>query len=117
MAKVTGGVEGMVSGKVGPIVFVNFKGKNYVRIAPKTRKKNSWSPKQVTYRKKFSAVCAFWRGSVPQKVKQIWDLDSERMNGFNLFVKANLPAFGTDGTISDPERFHFSTGKLTLAHN
>jgi len=116
MARVIGGIGGRVSGKVGPVVYVNFNGRNYVRIAPKERKKNSWSPKQVTYRKKFSKVCNFWSGTVPTKIKQIWDLDAERMNGFNLFVKTNLPAFGSDGTVSDPERIHFSTGKLPLAH-
>ena len=96
MAKVTGGVGGIVSGKVGPVVYVIFNGKNYVRIAPKTRKKNDWSPKQVTYRKKFSEVCDFWSLSIPEKIKHIWELDAERMNGFNLFVKTNLPAFGND---------------------
>src|ERR1035437_4526232 len=87
MAKVKGGIGGIVSGKVGPVVYVNFNGENYVRIAPKTRKKNSWSPKQVTYRKKFSEVCKFWSLSSPEKILRFWDLDAERMNGFNLFVK------------------------------
>lgn len=116
MAKTTGGIQGTVSGRVGPVVYVNFNGGNYVRIAPKERKKNSWRPKQVAYREKFSRVCNFWTGSVPKQIKQIWDLDAEGMNEFNLFLKINLPAFGSDGTVSDPERIHFSTGKLPLAH-
>ena len=115
MAKV-GSSDGSITGLIGSLVFVNFNGKKYVRMAPRTRSKNSWSAGQVAYRKKFSEVCTLWTESIPWKTKQIWELGAVGMNGFNLFVKTNMPAFGSDGKISDWERFHFSTGKLPLPH-
>ena len=116
MAKVNGGIESKISGMIGPVVFVNFNGSTYVRRAPRSRGKNGWSPNQQSSRTRFSEVCAFWRGSVPGSVKQIWGVAAEKMNGFNLFLKINLPAFGSDGKLADRERFHFSQGVLPLPH-
>jgi len=116
MARVNGGVESKISGMIGPVVFVNFNGGTYVRQAPRTRGKNSWSSDQVRSRKRFSEVCSFWRKSIPVSVKQVWNLAAEKMNGFNLFLKINLPAFGADGTLADMDRFHFSQGILPLPH-
>jgi len=55
MAKLKGGTEAMISGKVGGLVFFDYFGERHVRLAPNRRKKNSWSPKQVAHRKRFSA--------------------------------------------------------------
>jgi hypothetical protein len=115
MAKVNSS-DGSITGLIGSLVFVNFNGKKYVRMAPRTRSKNSWSDGQVAYRKKFREVCALWTESIPRKTRQIWELAAVGMNGFNLFVKTNMPALGSDGKICDWERFHFSAGKLLLPH-
>jgi hypothetical protein len=40
----------------------------------------------------------------------------EGQRGNNLFIKTNMPAFGPDGTLIDPERLHFSAGKLPLPY-
>jgi hypothetical protein len=116
MAKVNGIVESKISGLVGPVVFVNFNGRTYVRRAPRPRKKEGWSIQQVSSRKRFSNFCAFWREQVPATVKEIWDLASEKMNGFNLFLKVNLQAFGAEGNLEDLTRFHFAQGSLPLPH-
>lgn len=116
MARVNGGIESKISGMVGPVVFVNFNGKTYVRQAPRARGKNGWSANQVNSRERFSKFCSFWRGSIPRSMKQIWGLAAEEMNGFNLFLKVNLPAFGADGTLADWDRFHFTQGSLPLPH-
>ncbi|MGE5457569.1 MAG: DUF6266 family protein [Methanococcaceae archaeon] len=116
MAKVNGGLESRISGMVGPVVFVNFNGGTYVRQAQRPRGKNNWSPLQKDVRKRFSGFCVFWRQSVPESVKQIWESASEKMNGFNLFLKFNLQAFGYDGKLADPERLHLSQGVLSLPH-
>jgi hypothetical protein len=116
MAKVMKGNDSRISGMIGPLVFVNFRGGTYVRTAPRSRKKNEWSGEQTGYRQKFSKVCYFWRRQTYDSTKKIWGIAAENMNGFNLFVKTNLPAFGNDGTVTDLERFHVSTGKLPLPH-
>jgi len=38
------------------------------------------------------------------------------MSGYNFYLKTNMPAFGEDGALVDPERLHFSAGKLPLPH-
>jgi hypothetical protein len=116
MARVNGGIESKISGMVGPVVFVNFNGKTYVRQAPRARGKNGWSDNQVNSRQRFSKFCSFWSRSIPGSMKQIWGLAAEGMNGFNLFLKVNLPAFGADGTLADWDRFHFTQGNLPLSH-
>ncbi len=114
MAKILGGSK--VSGMIGPVVYVNYRGGFYVRKAPKPRKKNGWSAEQTSYRNKFSKVCNFWRRQTYDSTKKIWGIAAENMNGFNFFVKTNLPAFSADGTVTEFERFHVSTGKLPLPH-
>lgn len=116
MARVNGGIESKISGMVGPVVFVNFNGKTYVRQAPRKRGKNGWSTNQVNSRARFSKFCSFWSGSIPRSMKQIWGVAAEGMNGFNLFLKVNLPAFSADGTLADWDRFHFTQGSLPLSH-
>lgn len=116
MAKVNGGKESMISGLIGPVVFVNFNGKHYVRKAPRERSKNSWSEEQEKARNRFKEVNAFWKRFYYTPVKPIWDLAAEGMRGVNLFVKINTSAFGADGTIKDLDRLHFSAGKLPLPH-
>ena len=117
MAKIRGGIDSKISGMIGPVVYVNINGGSYVRKAPKTRAKDSWRPKQVESRKRFSEFCAFWSGQIHGTLKEVWGLAAERMNGFNLFLKTNLSAFGTDGKIADLARFHFTTGKLPLPYH
>ena len=36
------------------------------------------------------------------------------MSGYALFLKTNMPAFAKDGSIEDPKKIRFSTGKLSL---
>ena len=47
MAKVIGE---SITGMIGPVVYVNFNGKKYIRMAPRARKKGSWSEKQKMHR-------------------------------------------------------------------
>lgn len=116
MAKLKGGTEAMISGKVGGLVFFDYFGERHVRMAPKERKKGSWSPKQLAHRKRFSAIYAFWEQYYGKEIQQIWKIAAYRMHAINLFMKTNMPAFGPEGELIDLERFHFSTGKLPLPH-
>jgi hypothetical protein len=114
MAKVDSGSS--ITGMIGPIVYVNFNGKKYARMATRPRSKGSWSEKQQMHRQRFSAIYAFWKQFYRTPVKQIWDLAAERMKGVNLFIKINLQAFSPDGTQIDLEWLHLSAGKLPLPH-
>jgi hypothetical protein len=116
MARLKGGIESMISGKIGGVVFVQTKWGKYARSVPTRGKKRPWSPKQVMARKRFSAVYAFWKQFQRTPFKQIWDEAAEMMSGYNFYLKTNMPAFGEDGALIDPERLHFSAGKLPLPH-
>jgi len=106
----------MISGKVGGLVFFDYFGERHVRMAPRDRKKSSWSPRQQAHRKRFSAIYAFWGQYERTQIPQIWKLAAEKMHAINLFLKTNMPAFGPEGELIDLERLHFSAGLLPLPH-
>jgi len=116
MAIIGGGSNGSISGMIGPVVFFKLNGKLYARKAPTQRAKNSWSNNQVLYRKKVSKLAAFWKQAIPVPMRQVWNLATEEMTGYNLFLKTNLPAFSPDGMEIDPEWLHLSAGNLPLPH-
>ncbi len=105
-----------IKGAVGNLIFYSYNGKNYVRTAIRKRSKKSWSDKQVENRKRFRALTDFWMQFSGTMVEQIWRVAEEGKRGHNLFISANSPAFGPDGTLLDRERLHFSAGKLPLPH-
>jgi len=105
-----------IAGGVGNLVFYSYNGNNYVRTAPGKRSKKSWSEKQMQNWKRFKALTDFWMQFSNTQVEQIWRVAEEGKKGHNLFISANSPAFGPDGTLLDRERLHFSAGKLPLPH-
>ena len=113
MAKMKRPIGDMVSGKIGNVVFFRHNGESFVRNAPE-RKKNTWTPEQLLHRQRFSQAIKLWRDVKSTQVQQIWNLGSQKMNGYALFMKANMPAFSLDGSLMDPQLIQLSTGKLHL---
>lgn len=113
MAKMKRNVGDLVSGKIGPVVFYQLNGESYVRAAP-TRKKGSWSTEQLQHRERISKASSFWRALKSDEIRKIWRLGAVKMNGYALFMKANMPAFGMDGSLIDPLLLKVSAGKLHL---
>ena len=113
MAKITSSIEALVSGKIGPVVYYQLRGKQYVRTVP-DRKKNSWSPQQKLHRQRFSKVIQLWRQLKLTHIAPIWKLATQEMNGYVYFMKINMPAFAPDGSLIDPRELQLSTGKLRL---
>jgi hypothetical protein len=114
MGKIKGGPDGGISGLVGNVVFYGYNGKTYIRTVQKQRAKNSWSERQVLHRQRFKAVKAFWARFDYSPIQGIWKVAEKGRRGDNLFVSINMPAFGPDGALMDPERLHFSAGQLPL---
>jgi hypothetical protein len=107
MARIKGGV---LKGRVGNVVYSEWKGIEVVKSAP-NRGKNSWSERQIMHRQRFRAIseyCGKFRALIPM----IWNLAAENGHGYNLFVKANSPAFALDGELTAVEKLHFSAGNL-----
>jgi hypothetical protein len=107
--------NGALTGMVGNLVIANYKnGKTVLRKAPRERK---FTEKQKQNWQRFSAVTAFWKSFQGSQIQQIWKFAEEGRRGINLFINANAPAFSAEGVITDPDRLHFSVGKLPLPHN
>jgi len=113
MARVKRYLGQEISGKVGNVVFVQLNGQTYVRTV-QNRHTGKWSAAQQHHRKRFSQACRLWRQVKYTQIQQIWNLGSEKMNGYALFIKANMPAFATDGTLVDARELKLSTGNLSL---
>ena len=108
------GTGSALTGMVGPIVIAEWMGKTYMRSAPKRKVKNSWSPQQQLHRKRFNLVNAFCKQFREFLIPQIWNDAAERMSGYALFLKTNMPAFAADGSLTDPKLIRLSTGKLPM---
>jgi len=78
----------MISGKVCGLVFVDYFGERHVRMAPKEREKNSWSPSQQVHRKPFSDIQAFWGQYDGRQIQRIWKLTAQKMHVINPILKA-----------------------------
>ena len=128
MAKVTSGIGLALSGKVEEMVFVQFNGGTYTRSTPK-RTKDSWTPNMLAHQQRFAKVVQFCGQFKSSVIPQIWNdatsskvsnfgrvgkVGLPKMSGYALFLKTNMPAFAKDGSIPDPKKIKFSTGKLTL---
>ena len=116
MGKVRGRSGEGLSGLVGNVVFYSYNGETYFRSVPRKRPKNSRSERQKLNQERFKAIKAFWSRYGRGPVSEIWRVAQDGTRGDNLFVKINMPAFGPDGTLIDPERLHFSAGKLPLPY-
>lgn len=113
MARLKHGIGSMLSGNAGGMVFVQLYGETYMRTAPE-RKKSSWTPQQVLHRKRFREVNSFCTQFSTSLIPLIWRPAARKMTGHALFLKANMPAFGLDGSLTDPQRLQLSVGKLSL---
>ena len=111
MARVKEGARSDLSGKADGRVYVQFNGGVYTRKLPQ-RKKEAWTPGMLQNLERFRRVnefCALFKDSV---IPQIWNGQAQRMSGYALFLKSNMPAFGADGSVVDAKKIRLSTGKL-----
>jgi len=115
MARVNNILGKGLSGRIGNLVFVNSCGITYVRALPRERKPSEWSADQKKHRDCFAGVVKYASRMMVPFIKPIWNIaDPNSKRGFNLFVKANKPAFGTNGNVTDPGLLRFSAGSLLL---
>lgn len=111
MALINASNGSSLSGLVGRVVIVKTKWGSYMRSAPQYSK-NSWTNRQKVHRQRFKAVSEFCRPFRETVIPQIWNDDNERASGYALFLKANMPAFSSQGELKDPTLVKLSTGVL-----
>lgn len=113
MARVTEGSRSGLSGKADGMVYSNVNGQTIVRKAPRF-KKDSFTPGMLLNQQRFREVnsfCARFKDSV---IPQIWNGMDNRMSGYALFLKTNMPAFGPDGALADAKKIMLSVGSLSF---
>lgn len=113
MGKIKLGILDGVSGKVGNVVGSSWKGIDYIR-AKADHRKNPRTEKQVNQRTRFKGVMSLALSLLSVIIRPIWNGRAGKMTGTNLFVKKNIGAFGTDGSIEDYSLLQFSVGDLPL---
>ncbi|RZT96000.1 hypothetical protein EV201_0629 [Ancylomarina subtilis] len=113
MGKISQGVLGGFSGKVGNIIGGSWKGIDYMRVKASSVK-DANTIKQQNQRAKFKACVSLAKSVMTTIVRPIWNRKAIKMTGFNLFVKTNLPVFDNSGAISDYPNLKFSIGQLPL---
>jgi hypothetical protein len=112
MARIIEGIGTQLSGKLGNLVFVQAKGKTIVRTV-QIRSKNSWSPKQLMHRQRFKMVNQFC-GLHKQIINLVWNKTDSQQNGYNLFLKTNMPAFDSEGNLTNYGLIRLTTGNIVL---
>jgi hypothetical protein len=113
MALINASNGSSLSGLVGRVVIVKTKWGSYMRSAPQYSK-SSWTKGQKTHRQRFKVVSSFCRQFRETVIPQIWKDENERASGYALFLKANMPAFSSQGELTDPALIKLSTGVLEL---
>ena len=113
MAKIKRNIGELVSGKIGKVVFVQMRGKSYVRAAP-DRTRNNWSEAQLLFRARMSAIAALWRSVNCDGLNAAWNLAAKDMNGYAWFIKKNMNALHIEGTQTDPSLIQVMDGSLAV---
>lgn len=104
MARVTNGIFGNASGRVGKHVYRNIRGKNFVSIRPDSYKISN-SEKAIANRKKFGLTSSFAKFIAGiDALKQIWKQNSkDKSYTYNKIIKANA-AYTKEQTLTPLNR-------------
>ncbi len=118
MARITDGINGGLSGKVGDLVFYTMNGGKYVRSLPsRKRKKTPPTPRQALQRARFAAIQE-WLRPIKFLVKESFRNYAPRQTGHNAAMSYNLKNSVVpvgEGFEVNAEEFMFSVGPLAEA--
>ena len=116
MAILLDSLLGNLSGRVGNMVFYNYRGKTCARR--RCWKQNSpGSVAQLQQRNRMRAACIFYRALVAAGLKEAWNKAAEGslLSGYNLFVRLNIQVISGQGLITDFSRIRLVSGGLPLS--
>lgn len=112
---------GLISGRIGNMIYYVYNGKQCVRRVAIPGKKRKWETEGRTEKQKavtgrFAIVQAFYAKYNKAVSAEIWQVAARKrkMTGANLFNSVNCKCFSGDGRLVDFENFRFSEGKLLL---
>lgn len=110
MGKLSNGILGQVSNKVGNVVGSSWKGINTVRIY-KDKIANPKTAKQVAARTNMSNAVIVAQQITSSFIQPLWNRFAKGMSGYNAWVSANMGVAFIDSAI-DESSFIMSTGKM-----
>lgn len=110
MAKLTQGILGGISGKIGNVVGSSWKGISVIKSKPLSVA-NPESAAQVAQRTKMSNVVAVAKVINASVIKPFWDRFASKMSGYNAFVQTNIALF-ENNVPSPASSFVISNGKM-----
>jgi hypothetical protein len=110
MGKLSSGIFGGVSGKVGNLTGSSWKGIQVVKSRPQSVAYPGTAG-QVAQTTKMSAIVAFCKMILSSWIKPLWDRSAVKMSGYNAFVRANIAEFA-DGEINDYSGLVMSQGTM-----
>lgn len=110
MARLSQGILGGISGKIGNLVGSSWKGIAVIKTKALSVS-NPRTASQVAQRARMSAVVAFGLQILASVIKPLNDRFAQGMSGFNLFCSRNIALFD-DIVPTAPESFVMSSGKM-----
>ncbi|MGF1925182.1 MAG: DUF6266 family protein [Bacteroidia bacterium] len=119
MAKITKGILGPISGKIGPVIGSSWKGIHYLKTAPTVKTDREPSPAQKAHHQKFKFLTQWLRPLHPFLMVGFKNLAIKTTEINAAFSKNFQIALNcTNGDLSiDYERVLISWGRLTGLHN
>lgn len=110
MARLTQGILGGISGKIGNVVGSSWKGIPVIKTKPLSVS-NPRTTSQTTQRTKLTNVVNFSKEILTTIIKPLWDRFAQQASGYNDFVRANIALF--DAAMPSPVTdLVISTGKM-----
>jgi hypothetical protein len=110
MARLSQGILGGISGKIGNVVGSSWKGIAVIKTKPLSVA-NPQSAGQILQRTKMTNVVAFSQVILSAVIKPLWDRFAQRESGYNAFVSKNISLFTTIAP-STPADLQISSGKM-----
>lgn len=106
------------TGKLEGIVVYMHRNQRCIRSKPSVRRRLS-SPGVLAQQERIAALSIFYRALEDVGMYGCWQKAAEGLpqSGYNLLVKANLPAFSGQGTIGDFSKIQLTEGRVCLPDN
>lgn len=111
MARLSQGILGGISGKIGNLVGSSWKGIPVIKTKPLSVA-NPRTSGQIAQRTKMSNVVFFAQSILASVIKPLWDRFSSQASGYNDFVSRNIALFA-DSFPSPWNSLVISKGKMT----
>lgn len=110
MARLSQGILGGISGKIGNVVGSSWKGIAVIKSKPLSVA-NPRSAGQVSQRNSMSTIVGFATSLLADTIKPLWDRFAQKQSGYNAFVSNNIANCDEDGLITASD-FVISKGKM-----